>query len=473
MLGDGLSREEIAKRLVRLHNVEQLHEAQRFKIWHLRDENRALKKEVALLTATVAAQQKTIDDLKLQMEEMRTIVFGKKREKEKNHDDFPPPPAVSSGSRSKESYRRKPPREEDITKSEHHPVSQCSHCGESLMGIEMKTYYEEDIPLPQKKIITKHTVQKGYCEACQSWTSGITIPSAPVILGPNVRRYAVYLSVVCRESYSQIEDILKQSYEFDISQGEIAKIMEKEGVRLRPEYERLKASIRGEPSIHLDETGWDIFMNHGERGFAWTMVGGVSGDAVFALGKNRGKGNADDLVGDSEAVIVRDGYTAYDHLLNEQQLCFAHPHRKLRDLAGSREIDAMIRAHCRAAYETFAAIYAGVRDALISPDRALHYDAFLKSLTQFAEPDPQDPAKLLRVKAQIRKNPGQYLTCITHQGVAADNNAAERSLRHLVIKRKISFGSLSERTAETMAILCSVLLSYRTRGTLRSYLAGV
>lgn len=96
MLGDGLSKEEIAKRLIRLRNVEQLHEAQRFKIWYLRDENRALKKEVSLLNATVKEQQKTIDDLKLQMEELRTIVFGKKQKKKDKGDD-PPPTAPQRG----------------------------------------------------------------------------------------------------------------------------------------------------------------------------------------------------------------------------------------------------------------------------------------------------------------------------------------------------------------------------------------
>jgi hypothetical protein len=32
---------------------------------------------------------------------------------------------------------------------------------------------------------------------------------------------------------------------------------------------------------------------------------------------------------------------------------------------------------------------------------------------------------------------------------------------------------MSERTAETLAILCSVLLAYKQRGTLRGYLTGV
>src|SRR3989344_6170097 len=68
-----LPKEEIQKRLIRLRNLEFLHEQQRFKIWGLRDENRELKKEIKALKITVGEQQKTIDDLKLQMEELRMM----------------------------------------------------------------------------------------------------------------------------------------------------------------------------------------------------------------------------------------------------------------------------------------------------------------------------------------------------------------------------------------------------------------
>ena len=77
----GLPAEEIKRRLIRLRNLEYLHEQQRFKIWNLRDANRELKKEVAALKAVVGEQQKTIDDLKLRLEELSTIVFGRKRQK--------------------------------------------------------------------------------------------------------------------------------------------------------------------------------------------------------------------------------------------------------------------------------------------------------------------------------------------------------------------------------------------------------
>ncbi len=77
----GLPVEEIKKRLIRLRNLEYLHEQQRFKIWNLGDTNRELKKEIATLKTVVSEQQKTIDDLKLRLEELSTIVFGRKRKK--------------------------------------------------------------------------------------------------------------------------------------------------------------------------------------------------------------------------------------------------------------------------------------------------------------------------------------------------------------------------------------------------------
>ena len=474
MLGDGLSKEEIAKRLVRLRNVEVLHEAQRFKVWHLRDENRSLRKEVTLLKATVKEQQHTIDDLKLQMEELRIIVFGKKKRKyEGSDDDLPPIAPKPPIARSKDSYRRKLPREDEVTETREYPVALCAHCGGGFGERDRIICFEEDIPLPQKKIVVKHLIEKGWCEPCRTWSAGAPLPAAPVILGPTVKRYVAYLGVICRQSYSQIEDILKQGYDFDISQGEIAKIVEKEGERLRPEYERLLAQIRDEPSIHLDETRWDIFTNKGERGFAWTMVGGVSQNTVFALGKSRGRGNAEDLIGGSKAIRVTDDYAAYRNLKGKHQLCLAHILRKLRDLARSVELMETKRAHCISAYKTFAAVYADIENARTSPDAVSAYDALHERLARFAAPSPRDPAKLARVKTQVRKRVHNYLTCLTHQDVASDNNVAERSLRHLVLKRKISFGSLCERTAETMAILCSVLLSYKHCGTLRNYLAGV
>lgn len=433
---------------------------------------RLLEREarIALLEEVVATHERTITDLKLQMEELRTIVVGRKRTKENDFDDTPPAHKIP---RTPDSYKRPLPKESEITNTQNHPLDACTTCQGSFCGRETVTYFEEDIPLPQQKIIIKHTIEKGYCEVCKHWSTSIPLPTAPVVLGGAVKRYVTYLSVVCRQSYAQIQDLLIQMYDFSLSQGEIAKIMEKEGARLRPEYERLKVRLRSELSVHLDETIWDLILGDGYRRYAWTMVGGTSKESVFILGKTRGKGNADDLLGDSRAVVVSDDYAAYRTLNGPHQLCCAHILRKLRDLARSGEIEGRAHDHCVAAYHTFAAIYGEVEVARTSSRPTTSHDAVLKRLRVFATIRSFDVTKLVRIKNQVSERAQEYLTCLVHPGVASDNNAAERSLRHLVLKRKISFGSFSEKTAETLAILLSVLMSYKQRGTLRVYLQGV
>lgn len=143
----GLSPEEIKKRLIRLRNVEYLHEVQRFKIWHLRDENRALKKEIKALKLVVNEQQKTIDDLKLQVAELRTMVFGQKKQKTDDGDLLPP---GAKTPRASDSYQRLIPRDEDVTEIKSHSLDQCA-CGAKLTSKQITTFYEEDIPLPAKK----------------------------------------------------------------------------------------------------------------------------------------------------------------------------------------------------------------------------------------------------------------------------------------------------------------------------------
>lgn len=466
---------EIKARMLELRNLRKLHAGARARVIILETENKLLKERVAVLEATVESQTNIINDLRLQLEELRTIVFGKKWKKEKYHDtddDTPPKPEVAN-SRTPESYKRTMPKEDTVTGTENHSVETCNHCGGNVSEREIITYFVEDIPLPQKKQVIKHTVEKGYCEVCKYWSTKEPLPTAGVILGPNVRRYVTYLSVVCRQSYGQIQAILDQTYSFQISQGEIAKILNKEGERMRPEYERLKVKIRGEPSIHLDETGWNLIMGDGYKRYAWTMTGGTSAESVFVLGKTRGKGNATDLIGESKAVIVSDDYGAYRNLENPHQLCYAHPNRKLRDLATSSEIVGDIHDHCVSAYKRFNKIYMDIEDARVSTDPKQSYDSLLERLKSFTVPDPLDPAKLTRIKEQIRARTQNYLTCLLYSSVASDNNAAERSLRHLVLKRKISFGSFREKTAETLAILLSVLMSYKQQGTMTSYLKGV
>lgn len=456
MVKSRLSPEEIKKRLTRLRNLEYLHDRQRFKIWHLRDENRELRNEVMALKALTSEQQRTIEDLRLRIEELRTFVFGKKKKKDTDDDEknIPPQPKAQ---RSADSYKRPMPNEEEVTEVKHHFLDSCS-CGAAMTVKQTIIFYEEDVPIPTKKIVRKHLVDKGYCPKCKKHRTAIPLPASKVALGVNVQKYICYLNVFCRLSFSQIQQLLSDTYQFDLSQGEIVKILNREALGLRPLYERLKEQIRGEPAIHLDETGWRLFLDQ-TSSYAWVMSGAQSQESVFLAGESRGKGNADKLLGDNFlGIVVSDDYGAY-RKLRRHQLCWAHLIRKFRDLAQSAELEGKQKQGCQEHYVNLRLIYDDLKQSR-SLDR---HKEFVARLSKLATVRSDDPRKLIRIKTTLRKNIPKYLTCLIDSRIPLTNNQAERSLRHLVLKRKISFGSLTKKTAENLAILISVILSLKQR----------
>jgi len=227
---------------------------------------------------------------------------------------------------------------------------------------------------------------------------------------------------------------------------------------MRPLFEQLKENIRGEPGVHLDETGWKV-LRAGDQSYAWVMSGAVSSESVFLLGESRGKGNAERLLGESfDGFVVSDDYAAYKKL-PRHQLCWAHLIRKFRDMAQSGEIPDTQRQRCKDQYAKICAMYDEVKQNRSTE----HYNEFAERLAHLSAIQATDPKKLVRIKTTLRKNIPSYLTCLSDPRIPLTNNLAERSLRHLVLKRKISFGSLTKRTAENFAVLISVLLSLRQR----------
>ena len=444
-----LSEEEVKKRLIRLANLERLYPIARARIDYL-------NKEVSELKATVATQQKTIDDLKLQMEELKKIVFSRRSPRDRYPDSDSQNPPKEKIPRTSDSYHRPIPSEDEVTQIVPHTQDQCD-CGSTFTKTQEIVFFEEDIPIPTQKIVRKHVVEKSWCPGCKKWKTAIALPSTKVILGPNIQKYICYLSILCRLSFTQIQNLLYDTYCIEVSQGEITKILTREAQKLLPHYEQLKETIRSEPVIHLDETSWRIFIDP-DASFSWVMSGGQSQESVFLIGENRGHGNADHLIGNHNGFVVTDDYAAYKKLKNHQ-LCWAHLIRKFRDLANSKELPEVQHLHCRQEYQTLCTIYADVKNNCIVEN----YTTFSKRLTHFSNINSLDSKKAVRLKTTLLKNIPNYLTCLQDPRIPMTNNQAERSLRHLVLKRKVSFGSLTKKTADNLAILLSVLMSLKQR----------
>lgn len=449
-------------------NIKKLHAAQLERNQALLKENRELKERIGILESEDKRKDATIQTLMLRVEELERMIFGKKPRKTLKEDgdlddnQMPRKPAV----RDQSSYQRSIPDAQDVSDEKYHTRDTCPDCKTPLKRIQRRVFYEEDIVLPTEKeklkTVVKHTIEKGWCPSCRRWTVAYPLPLTRVALGKNVKLYLCYLSILIRLSFEQIKTLLKTTYDFDLSDGEIASILEKESRVLRPEYEALKDRIRQQKGVHYDETGWNV--QEGTQGnHAWVVTGTQTNEAVFECGRSRGKGIAKALKGSAEHIGITDDYGAYRNLFIHHQLCFAHPQRKFRELAESDTLDAGTQTLCKKTSHEFSLLYADVRAVLSRPfdmsERAIIHDEFTRRFDEIASYNQADPRKLATLKETLRKNRTSYFTCLLHEGIPPDNNKAERALRHLVLKRKTSFGSKTERGAETTSILASVLLS--------------
>ena len=88
-------------------------------------------------------------------------------------------------------------------------------------------------------------------------------------------------------------------------------------------------------------------------------------------------------------------------------------------------------------------------------------DRLLALCLPFLEEPLAVQAKLCR---RIERHIKELFVFVSHPGGPSDNNAAERSLRHLVISRKISGGTRSEQGSDSKMTLASLFGTWRARG---------
>ena len=456
-----LREKEIRKRLQDYENLKKCHA-------ELKVRHEKLKKRVKELEAQVEIipiLMETLEDLKLQIEELKQMLFGKP--KKEDEDDDEDGDSESSQSeldkkpRNKNRYKRKRPKPDEVTETKKHEMDSCPDCETELRKRHFVIFWEEDIPLPdentQLKEVIEHQVEKGWCHKCRKWHTAIPLPSAKVILGNKVKIFICYLSILLRISNHQIIHLLRNAYQFDISNGEIANILDKMGKRLNPEFERIKERLQKGRGVHMDETGW-------RKLYLWVMTSIDTNDVIYLAGKSRGNGNIDDLLGENfNGIRVNDGYPAYLNKPGIAQLCWAHSFRKIRELAKSKTLESHKKKYCKNAYASFSAIYENLRATIEEPfettSRSNTKQSLMDQMRLWCQPNKLDPKKLKNLKKQFTDHWNMWFNCLDYENVPCDNNKAERMLRHFVIKRRISFGTKTDKTSHNFSVLASVLMS--------------
>ena len=461
-----LTEQQIKQKLHEGRNYKRLYLELKVKYDDLKAENKQLK---VLLAEQKAYFEAIIESQNARIAELETIVFGRKNRPRSGGSQEP-----VKQQRSASSYRRSRPDASEISSEEHHPINNCRHCAGPLTDKEEYTRFIEDIVLAaldneiKFKTVEKHTIERGYCVRCGKYSSAADLRGQDVQLGPNVRSLICYLITLRDHSYEQVKSLLWDLYRFKITDGEITNILDSRRLQLLPEYENLKASIRAGPAVHMDESRYPIQSE--QAGYAWSMSSTTSPDVVFKLADSRGKGHAEELLGDSYTGIgITDRYPGYKHLFVDgcHQICWAHLQRTAKDLSHLECLPKTKQRQVNKFYQDLAAIYALIRiyqaEAFNALTRQAQAGQLLEQTKRLCQSSVLDPQKLTDLKAGILEYRDCLFLCLTIDGIPADNNRAERDIRKLVCKRRKSLGVKTLKGARTLEVLLSVCWSLYNR----------
>jgi transposase len=349
--------------------------------------------------------------------------------------------------------RRTIPNDE-VTRQQSVPgPERCPYCGGPLdpKGSKARTIIEVD---PVRKEVVRYELEQCDCHHChRTFTARPTGVFAKGLFG---NRLLTHLAV---EHYLHGVTLGRLSAYLGITQGSLWAALHQLARRLASVPQRLLLEYRRAPVKHADETGW---RTDGHNGYAWLFCTALI--SLFRFRQSRSASVAREVFGTQRlpGVLVVDRYNGYNQMPCALQYCYAHLLREVQDL--DKEFPEVCEVSQFVA--NFAPLLAQamkLRAQELSAARfrqmALELKVEIKALVH----SPAQHPGIQKIQNIFREKASRLYHWAKNSAIPADNNRAERELRPLVIARKISFGSQSEKGALTREILMSVLHTLRKR----------
>jgi transposase len=342
--------------------------------------------------------------------------------------------------------------------------AECRRCGTNLSGNDPVPLRHQVWELPEITAhVTEYQRHRLTCPRCGETTCAelpLGVPQGQS--GPRLMAFVALLMAYYRQSKRRTADFLSTLLGQPCCPSLTVKIQNQVTVAVRPSYEALAAQLPAQEQLSIDETGTK---EANGKAWLWTFVARMF--TVFTVRASREATALTAFLGEAFHGIVNCDRAKMYWYLGRLQWCWAHLKRDFQAMIDSGTVQGqwlgsrLRRATCEL-FEHWADYRAGKisRAALLrrmGPVRR-KMECLLLRGTQSRDADVRGTCRELYEHRQW------LWTFLRDETVEPTNNAGERSLRHAVIWRKLSFGTQSARGSRFVETMLTVIETCRQQG---------
>jgi transposase len=327
-------------------------------------------------------------------------------------------------------------------------LDRCPDCGGKLRtGKYLADVLQQVEIAAAPTTVVEHSANTYWCPHCQKLHCASLPPEVKKagLFGPRLTALVAYLKGACHASFSTIRKFLRDVVRVNVSRGYLAKLIAKVSQSLAGAYRELCDRLPSEEWLNVDETG-----HRENRQRYWTWCFRAQLYTLFRIEKSRGSEVLVEALGtEFNGVLGCDYFSAYRKYMRKfgvrVQFCLAHLIRDVKFLLTlpGREDQAYGQRLREALRELFAVIHR--RETMTAAGFQQALEAARQRVLRAGMIDVPDTKHARNLAKRFRKHGAAYFRFVTTPGIEPTNNLAEQAIRFVVIDRRITQGTRSEK----------------------------